>query len=342
MRNSKIKIWKLFSVSLMILTWASMADARLEPAAKPSRKIARDIPSYTPATPSTPVTTASIDPNQQSESPASQILPALLGMLGGGGNSGSGNGNGASGAGGGGYTGGGGYSGGGGGYNGGSGYSSGGGGWNSTPLNLQPLSSLTPKEGQLDLKNAIPLWGNRAEWTHAALETIRKNFDNLDKAKDIDNFCPGYRSGTVGEKEACWLSVASAVAKKESDFDPNQSYPEGPPLNYNSVGLFQLSQNPQAQECNKEGARNEQDLKNPILNIRCGIRIMGERIASYGKLAGKQGAGSYWSVLREPNEHKNSKLREISQLTQGNYRFAQNRIRNSETAVASVAPAGTK
>ncbi len=163
--------------------------------------------------------------------------------------------------------------------------------------------SLTPDAARVQ-------WGTSAErqrWTAAALAAIRANWSKLQNGRDVESFCPGYSRSSRAEKENCWLVIVGALVRRESNFKPGTTYPEGAPLYYNSVGLLQLSQNPRARECTPEGARSESDLKNPELNLRCGIRILARLVGSRGRIAGRAGAGAYWSVLRNAGEHRAAK-----------------------------------
>lgn len=168
--------------------------------------------------------------------------------------------------------------------------------------------------GSLTADAARVQWGTtpeRQRWTAAALAAIRANWSKLQNGRDVESFCPGYSRASLAEKENCWLVIVGALVRRESNFKPGTVYGEGAPLYYNSVGLLQLSQNPRARECTPEGARSENDLKNPELNLRCGIRILARLVGSRGRIAGRAGAGAYWSVLRNPGEHRSAKANGI-------------------------------
>ncbi len=166
--------------------------------------------------------------------------------------------------------------------------------------------------GSLTAAAARVQWGSgRQSWTAAALEAIRANWSKLQNGRDIESFCPGYSRSSRAEKENCWLVIVGALVRRESNFKPGTTYREGAPLYYNSVGLLQLSHNSRARECTQEGARSENDLKNPELNLRCGIRILARLVGARGRIAGRAGAGAYWSVLRNPGEHRSANLNGI-------------------------------
>lgn len=178
------------------------------------------------------------------------------------------------------------------------------------PITGGPSASLPPAGGALTAAQARVQWKDKS-WTETALKAIRAHWANLQNGRDIENFCSGYRRSSRAEKENCWLLIVGALVRRESGFRPGTVYGEGAPLYYNSVGLLQLSHNRRARECVKEGARSEQDLKNPHLNLKCGIRILARLVANKGQIAGKHGAGAYWSVLRNRGEHRYAKSHEI-------------------------------
>ncbi len=181
-------------------------------------------------------------------------------------------------------------------------------------LRLPPSNTPANSGGALTAASAKVQWGTSAErqrWTAAALAAIRANWSKLQNGRDVESFCPGYSRSSRSEKENCWLLIVGALVKRESNFKPGTTYPEGAPLFYNSVGLLQLSHNSRARECTPEGARSERDLKNPELNLRCGIRILARLVGSRGRIAGRAGAGAYWSVLRNPGEHRAAKANGI-------------------------------
>lgn len=129
-------------------------------------------------------------------------------------------------------------------------------------------------------------------WSQSALETIRARISQLERARDVDEFCPDYQRASNTQREACWLRLVSAVSKFESSFNPRDTYRER--TGQLSIGLLSLSRG----ECPE--ARSESALKHAENNLRCGIRIMAELIAKDGVIenSAHRGASDYWSVLR--------------------------------------------
>lgn len=173
---------------------------------------------------------------------------------------------------------------------------------------IREYSNNPANSGTLTGANARGLeWGNspeRQRWTDSALASFREHWAKLQQAQDVNSFCPGYARSSRAEQENCWLLILNVLVRRESGFNARNVSSEGPPLNYHSVGLLQLSHNGRARECVQEGARSEEDLKNAELNLRCGIRTMANLISKHGRIAGRRGAGSYWSPLRNPGEHR--------------------------------------
>jgi hypothetical protein len=100
------------------------------------------------------------------------------------------------------------------------------------------------------------------KWTKTVLEVVRANKRTLDRANDVENFCPGYRKSTSKAQEMCWVVVMSAITKLESSFNPETQAREG--NGDLSVGLLAMS----GHQC--KNARTLKGLKNPIENLKCG------------------------------------------------------------------------
>lgn len=128
------------------------------------------------------------------------------------------------------------------------------------------------------------------------IKAVRIYRDDLESARDIEEFCPGYEEADRQSREICWLRLVSQLAKFESSFDVHQKYRE--PMGMVSVGLLQLSDG----EC--VVAHNvKPDLENPVHNLKCGIAIMARLIKRDRYIEGPiwaRGAAAYWSTLRPP------------------------------------------
>ncbi len=140
------------------------------------------------------------------------------------------------------------------------------------------------------------VWGRSQEkdrWTRAVLQIVRENKRTLDRAGDIESFCPGYKRSSKLAQEMCWAVIMSAISKKESDFIPSKSFRE--PTGEYSVGLLAMS----GHQC--RNAPTITALKNATENLKCGTRLMAKLIGQYGCIScGRVGGGANWSVLRKP------------------------------------------
>jgi hypothetical protein len=194
-------------------------------------------------------------------------------------------------------------------------------------------ASLGPSNTQYTSAHAsATLWPHHADWDTAALATIRSRKADFEKGRDIDNFCPGYRSASTTQQESCLLRIISAIVEKESSFEPTTFSPEDKGLP--SVGLMQLSRG----EC--ANARTDSALKDPVKNLTCGINKLANLVRDGKCFSCRSGGGKYWSTLRTPYTYRTrrgktlhlGKANEIAALTR-NYRNA------APSAPDSAAPA---
>lgn len=144
---------------------------------------------------------------------------------------------------------------------------------------------------------------NTDSWTRATIQSISNHMSELEKARDISDFCPGYSRARKRERFACWLRLVGGVVRYESNYKPDDLFRE--PNGSYSVGLMALSPN----ECNN--APTIRSLKKAVPNLVCGINMMAELIARDGFIDGPKsarGAATYWSTLREPYSYGHMKL----------------------------------
>lgn len=137
----------------------------------------------------------------------------------------------------------------------------------------------------------------RAAWSQAIQANVNENLALFDKAQDTDKFASGYALFTKEKKLKFWGELILSVMYFESGYNPKSVYHEPAPLNVDSIGLLQLSYGDKY--CPKSKA--EGDLQDPIVNIKCGVKIMANLIDKYGAIStpGNKGAAAYWSTLRE-------------------------------------------
>lgn len=183
------------------------------------------------------------------------------------------------------------------------------------------------------------------KWTKTVLEVVRANKRTLDRANDVENFCPGYRKSTSKAQEMCWVVVMSAITKLESSFNPETQAREG--NGDLSVGLLAMS----GHQC--KNARTLKGLKNPIENLKCGTRKMIELVGRDGYISrGFRGGAANWSVLRTPywatlngRRVRVGKISQILSMTQAGYREVvrdMNRFQQKARLATAATPEETE
>jgi hypothetical protein len=152
---------------------------------------------------------------------------------------------------------------------------------------------------------------DRQGWTrHLFKETLRFSSQILQGTpRDIEDYCPNWKNLDLENRRAFLTVFITAIAKWESNFNPQDFYKEGrndstgrPVI---SRGLLQLSvQSARSYGCDVD----EVTLHDPRLNLSCGVSILNKwvQLDNYlgssvplgnGQL-GHYGGGRYWSVLR--------------------------------------------
>jgi hypothetical protein len=166
---------------------------------------------------------------------------------------------------------------------------------------------------------AIP--GMSAEWTSEVLKLLDGGeLDKFDNAEDdMTRFCPLYKELEADQRAVAVTYMLSAIIKYESSYNPKTVFKESD--GSYSIGLFQLTYGNYG--CPKNRAHG--DLKDPIINLRCGVKLaahLADRdsvIASggyvkYGAPAAR-GLASYWSVMRVADVKSKHHLAEIIAFT---------------------------
>lgn len=154
---------------------------------------------------------------------------------------------------------------------------------------------------ELKLYNAA-LWAKVPEgryWTSLVMASVRKNLSSLERARDLNDWCPGYWEATEHQRDVCWLRLLGGLVKFESSFKPEDKFKE-PSGNW-SVGLMALS----PKEC--KNYETVDMLQQPLLNLSCGIGKFADLIERDGYIAGPEkslGAAKYWSTLRAPYKQR--------------------------------------
>lgn len=155
----------------------------------------------------------------------------------------------------------------------------------------------------------------RPEWTDQILIMLTPDvMKSLDRAApDMARFCPGYLK--LKDRRQAWAAVMHEIARWESGFDPNDQMTES--NGEQSIGLFQLTYgNAHCPRSHAEG-----DLRDPMVNIRCAMRLMVDFVdmdsvvaaggyVSYGSPPPK-GLARYWSVMRVSDRKSKHFIAEI-------------------------------
>lgn len=116
--------------------------------------------------------------------------------------------------------------------------------------------------------------GGRQQWSLAALSALRGPAERLPEIvpEDIATWCPAYPSAGREDREAFWVGLVSSLAKHESTYRPTAVGGGG--LWY---GLLQILPST-ARHYNCQ-ASSGAELKNPKMNLACGLRIMAKTVS---------------------------------------------------------------
>ena len=114
-----------------------------------------------------------------------------------------------------------------------------------------------------------------------------------------------------------WAELIIAIAKFESGWAPHNIFHEPPPLDVDSIGLLQLSYEDEAPYHLEHLNQASKDLENPLINLRCGLKIFSTLLARDGTVTRlvnqkHRGAAAYWSVIREGSGHHLADIRDLT------------------------------
>lgn len=156
------------------------------------------------------------------------------------------------------------------------------------------------------------LW-KKPSWTnHAVTKLVQKDLLNR-KPKDIEEYCPTFNDLDEDKKIYFYSLLMSAMAKKESNFNPDATYKEAfrdrNGKRIVSRGLFQISIESANQRAYGCGFKNTSELHDPYRNIACSVNILSHWIKRDGYIGGKyqgrwKGGARYWAVLRDNSSTK--------------------------------------
>lgn len=118
-------------------------------------------------------------------------------------------------------------------------------------------------------------------WTEGTLDALRTHGAVLPSMipADITEWCPDYANKTEEERAAFWAGLFSALAKHESTWRPEAVGGGG-----SWFGLVQIS--PSTARAYGCAATTGSALKNPVANLRCGVRIAAAQVSKRGSVNG--------------------------------------------------------
>ena len=161
----------------------------------------------------------------------------------------------------------------------------------------------------------------KAVWSAHLRSEIRANLPLFGQPSDIADYCTGFTGlDETGRVEAL-ATMAVAIARRESAYNPETVFAEPPPLNVDSVGLFQLSYEDGFSWCVLD--RSQDSLKDPLNNITCAVGEMARLVAKDGQVAAgstssnARGLARYWSVIRDGSGHHHDEIKAATQSTPG-------------------------
>lgn len=185
-----------------------------------------------------------------------------------------------------------------------------------------PVSSETPSPvlipSEEQPRTSSLRWQNKT-WDDALIEAIRS--ESLHKIRPTD--LPEFASSSTTDLTTFYAKILVEMAYWESKWKPTTTYTENFKdrfgKNVVSTGLFQIS----LESVNGVGAkiRNQEELLDPVKNIRAAVRTFTHYVSRDGRIAGKSqgkwlGAAKYWAVLRGTNEYTAQALAAIKHANQ--------------------------
>jgi soluble lytic murein transglycosylase-like protein len=162
-----------------------------------------------------------------------------------------------------------------------------------------------PSTARFDRLQIALSWdnGHRQAWSAQLIASIRESMSQLEQGNP-DSFVSGYSSLSAELRIKFWAELLIAVAKFESDWNPNEIFHEPPPLSVDSIGLLQLSYQDHAHYNLEPLSPAAKSLQDPLVNLRCGVKIFATLVSRDKTIAsGNHGAAAYWSTLRPGHKH---------------------------------------
>jgi hypothetical protein len=189
------------------------------------------------------------------------------------------------------------------------------------PLALLGIAAPTEAlQGPTLPANATADWGSsppeRQAWTRAAFAAVSEAGGRLWQSgfgpADISAYCPAYSTQSETNRKLFWVGLISALARFESNFRPETTYveefsdPDGPVVSRGLLQISRFSANQRAYGC---AIGDQQELHDPAINLRCGVKILNYQVPRGGRIAGMvdgrwKGASAYWSPFRKEQRRR--------------------------------------
>lgn len=142
----------------------------------------------------------------------------------------------------------------------------------------------------------------RIPWSVNLRSKIFLELTEFLQAKNWALYCTKFNFLSDNQKVDVIATVAVGMALYESSYNPKAVYHEPPPLNIDSLGLFQLSYTDGFKWCSLDKSKNS--LLDPINNINCTIpelaMLMQKDSVVTSRVKPWKGGSRYWSTLRPP------------------------------------------
>lgn len=187
----------------------------------------------------------------------------------------------------------------------------------------QPSERSGPKPAMtlyaLSWENTTEPHPERVAWSYILLDQIKLRFDSLNKAKDMNVFCPKYSTLSDNQKIRVWGEFFVALAYYESAWHPTQSSvdvgDEGDYSTY-STGLWQVSAiDREAYNLEKEIPYfSYSELKSVEPNAKLALALMAKQINEQNLIC--VSSRVYWSTLSCKVYHPYSEIERIANRVQ--------------------------
>lgn len=165
---------------------------------------------------------------------------------------------------------------------------------NAPPLSEKPEATTSVS---LSWENTTEAHPERKPWSEALIKSLNENWAVFDSAKDIQTFCPKYKSLDKAGRLKAWGELWVGLAYYESGYNPKSaSVDVGTKGDKNtwSIGLFQMSVVDQENYKIPMGY-DYNDLITPEPNIKLATAIMARQIKNRGVIV--VSSSPYWSTL---------------------------------------------